>query len=311
MGLRRGCQCGHRAVATKAHGIRVQNKMAEQRFQHQRFELKYLISEEITPNLRDFVSCYLELDDYAVGQPNLSYPVFSVYFDSDDLKTYHATINGDKNRFKLRLRYYDDLPETPVFFEVKGRSDYCILKQRCAVRREAVALLSAGQLPEPGDLLSKEPRHLVAFQNFNRLLLRINARPKARNRYLREAWVSPNDNSVRVTFDREVYIEPCFRAEAGTKLSRPVRLFPDQTILEIKFTNRFPNWFKEMVRRFNLVWAASAKYAGGVLVMGEHAFHDGYATRDWEGRQPMEVPMDVLPNEQRPADYETLIAAYD
>lgn len=286
--------------------------MSDQRFQHQRFELKYLIPEEITLNMRDFVSCYLELDEFARGQPNFSYPVYSLYFDSDDLKTYHQTINGDKNRFKLRLRYYDEHPETPVFFEVKGRSDYCILKQRCAVKRESVPLLASGQLPEPVDLFSQGPKHLVALQTFNRLMLRLNARPKARNRYLREAWVSPNDNSVRVTFDREVMIEPCFRAEAGTALVRPVRLFPEHTILEIKFTNRFPNWLKELVRRFNLVWAASAKYVGGVLALGEHAFHDGYVTRDWEGRRPreFETPAEVLPTLGR-REFENMMAAYD
>lgn len=255
----------------------------DHRLQQQRFELKYQIREEITASLRDFVRCYLELDDYGVGHPNYSYPVHSLYFDSDDLKTYHATLNGNKNRYKLRLRYYDNHPDTPVFFEVKGRVDYCILKQRCAVRREAVPLVAAGQLPAADMLFSGEPRHLAAIQRFNYLQHLINARPKAHNSYLREAWVSPNDNSVRVTFDRNVRIEPFFRAEAVTEFSRPVRVF-DYTILEIKFTNRFPNWFKELVRHFNLMWSASAKYAGGVLLMGEHRFHDGWKTTAWQGR---------------------------
>lgn len=262
------------------------------RLQQQRFELKYLIKEDITPALRDFVSCYLELDEYGVGKPNLAYRVYSLYFDSDDLKTYHATINGTKNRFKLRLRYYDDKPETPVFFEVKARVDNCILKQRCGVKRDAVALLSAGQLPDPDQLLSQEPRHLVALQRYMHLLHLINARPKAHNRYMREAWVSPHDNSVRVTFDREVDIEPYFRAEATTHFVNPLRIFPENTILEVKFTNRFPNWFIDMVERFNLTWAASAKYAGGVQMMGEFHFHDGWQTRDWLGSHPLES----LPN---------------
>jgi SPX domain protein involved in polyphosphate accumulation len=132
----------------------------------------------------------------------MSYPVHSRYFDSADLKTFQASINGAKNRFKLRLRYYDDRPETPVFFEVKARVDNCILKQRCGVRREAVALLVAGQLSEPEQLLSREPRHLVALQRFNLLQSQFNARPKAHNQYQREAWVSAEDNSIRVTFDR-------------------------------------------------------------------------------------------------------------
>jgi hypothetical protein len=247
----------------------------DHRLQLQRFELKYLIDERITLAMRDFIGSYLEADEYGADRSNLSYPVHSLYIDSDDLKTHQAAINGSKNRFKLRLRYYDDKPNTPVFFEVKAREDNCILKQRCGVRREAVPLLLAGQLPEPGHLLSKEPRHLVALQRFNLLQHQLNARPKAHNHYLREAWVSPHDNSVRVTFDRNIRIEPWFRAEPVVEMMNPIRVFPEFVVLELKFTTRFPNWFKEMVRRFNLMQFSSAKYSEGVVLMGEHRFHNG------------------------------------
>jgi hypothetical protein len=254
----------------------------DHRVQQQRFELKYLIDEGITPGIRDFISSYLELDDYGVGRPNLAYPVHSLYLDSDDLKTHNASVNGTKNRFKLRLRYYDDRPNTPVFFEVKARVDNCILKQRCGVRRDAVALLVGGQLPEPDHLFSKEPRHLVALQHFNQLLLSLNARPKAHNHYQREAWVSPHDNSVRVTFDRRVLIEPYFKAKPVVEMMYPIQVFPESSILELKFTTRYPDWFKVLVRHFNLMQFSSAKYSEGVVVLGEHRFHDSDKALDWE-----------------------------
>ena len=114
--------------------------MQDHRLQPQRFELKYLVREEITGAMRDFVSCHLELDDYSAGQRNNSYTIHSVYLDSDGLHTHWATRNGDKNRFKLRLRYYNDNPKSPVFFEIKQRVDSSILKLRCPVRREPQAL---------------------------------------------------------------------------------------------------------------------------------------------------------------------------
>jgi SPX domain protein involved in polyphosphate accumulation len=249
--------------------------MQDHRLQQQRFELKYLISEEITGSMRDFVRCYLELDDYGVGRPNLAYAVHSLYLDSEDLKTHYAGANGTKNRFKLRLRYYDDRPNTPVFFEVKARVDNCILKRRCGVRRPAIARLLAGQLPEPEDLFSREPRHLVALQRFNHLMLLINASPKIHNSYLREAWVSPNDNSVRVTFDRMICVEPSFALEAPVEMKNPGRVYPEFVVLELKFTTRFPNWLKELVRHFNLMQFSSAKYCGGVEVLGEHRLRAG------------------------------------
>ncbi|HEX7570134.1 MAG TPA: VTC domain-containing protein, partial [Verrucomicrobiae bacterium] len=86
----------------------------DHRLQQQRFELKYLVEESQTPAIRDFVSSHLELDDYGVGRPNQSYSVHSLYLDSSDLHTHQASVNGTKNRFKLRLRYYDDQPGSPV-----------------------------------------------------------------------------------------------------------------------------------------------------------------------------------------------------
>jgi VTC domain len=269
------------------------------RLQQRRFELKYLIDEAITPGLRDFVSSYLEPDDYGLGLPNLSYPVHSLYLDSDDLKTFHSSINGTKNRFKLRLRYYDEHPETPVFFEVKARVDNCILKQRCGVRRDAVRWLVRGQLPEPEQLLSEGARALGALQDFIQLMCRLNARPKAHNSYLREAWVSPHDDSVRITFDRKIRIEPCFLPDALTEMKRPVRVFPEFVVLELKFTARFPNWFQELVRRFSLMQFSSAKYAEGVILLGEHRFHNGENALDrqalfaheWASELPLTSPL--------------------
>jgi VTC domain len=257
------------------------------RLQQQRFELKYLIDEAIAPGIRDFISSYLELDDYGVGRQNLAYPVHSLYIDSDDLHTMQASINGTKNRFKLRLRYYDDNPKTPVFFEIKARVDNCILKQRCGVKRDAVPLLLAGQLPDPGQLFYNDVRQSAALERFVYLLGRLNARPKAHNHYMREAWVSPHDNSVRVTFDRNILIEPYFIARAVTEFTRPTRIFPEFVVLEIKYTTRFPNWFQQLVRRFNLMQFSSAKYAEGVVIMGESRFHDGDRARDWENLKPL------------------------
>ena len=50
--------------------------------QAQRFELKYLIPDELTPRIRSFVQSYLELDEFAAGPPDYSYNVYSIYLDS-------------------------------------------------------------------------------------------------------------------------------------------------------------------------------------------------------------------------------------
>src|SRR5438477_11465158 len=131
--------------------------MRRDRMQQSRYELKYLISEEVAEKVRDFVRCYIALDEYGVGRPNYSYDVHSLYLDTDNLEIYWRTVNGDKNRYKLRLRYYSDKPGTPVFFEIKRRMKDIILKQRGGVKQEAVPLLLCGHLTDETNMLSKDP----------------------------------------------------------------------------------------------------------------------------------------------------------
>jgi hypothetical protein len=87
--------------------------------------------------------------------------------------------------------------------------------------------------------------------------------------YSREAWMSPADNSVRVTFDREVQIAPHAAPVITTRMVDPIMPWAGQVILELKFTSRFPNWFFEMVRLFNVMQCGVAKYAEGVAQLGD------------------------------------------
>ena len=238
--------------------------------QASRFEQKYIVTEETALQIREFVRSYLELDENGVGKPNFSYPVHSLYLDSDDLKLYWATINGDKNRFKLRLRFYNSNPDSPVFFEIKRRMNNCIMKQRGGVRREAVDGLLAGHLPDPSHLLSKDPKHLVALQNFCRYMQTIQAKPKVHIAYYREAYVPHDDNSARLTMDREVRSDPELTARLSTEMINPVLIWGRDVVLELKFTNRFPDWFRELVRVFGLRQCGAAKYVDGVALQGEH-----------------------------------------
>ena len=243
--------------------------MSPDKLQMQRLEYKYQISESLALAVRSFVCSHLELDEYGANQPDNSYTIHSLYLDSRDLKTYWDTINGDKNRYKLRLRYYSEDPGSPVFFEVKRRVNDAILKQRGGVRRKAVDDLLAGHLPEPEHLLTAQAKQYVALQRFSQLMLSIQARPKAHVCYRREAWVSTHDNSVRVTMDREVRVAPEFTSRLQTSMGDHVMPFDGMVILELKFTGRFPNWFRDLTEALGLFRTSAAKYADGLALLGE------------------------------------------
>ena len=243
--------------------------MATDRLQTQRFELKYLVKEETAQAIRRFVSCYLKPDEFAATLPNNSYPVHSLYLDSPDLATYQAVQCGEKNRFKLRIRYYSDSDST-VYFEIKRRTNDVISKMRAKVRREAVQALLSGQPPQLRHLASPDGKQFVALQEFCRLMHSLRATPKSHVAYMREAWMSPVNNSASVTFDRAVQCEPEFGAALTTGLGEAVAPFDDQVVLELKFVDRMPSWFSEMVRLFGLVRGGAPKYAQGISLIGEH-----------------------------------------
>lgn len=238
------------------------------RLQEQRFEIKYRISAAKALQIRQFVNRYLAIDPYGATQPDLSYPVHSLYIDSPSMKTFHDTINGNRNRYKLRIRYYENGDGQPVFFEIKRRFDKVIAKKRARVHRRFVKQLLNGQMPNMDHMANPTAKELDALEHFCFLTNQIHARPKIHVSYRREAYELEESNAVRITFDRNVSTQQETGFRLKTRLDRPVDVFGKQVILEIKFTNRYPLWLQELTERFHLRQESAAKYVDGIVKIG-------------------------------------------
>ncbi len=243
-----------------------------------RHELKYLIPQRLAVSIRQFVRQHLVVDEFGKSQPNYDYTVHSLYFDTSNWEIYWRTINGDKNRFKLRIRFYNENQHTPVFWEIKRRMKDVILKQRCGILRSAAKQILNGQLPGPLDMSAPDdPLELMAIQEFFRLQYHLGAAGKMHVAYEREAYVNNHNNEIRVTFDRHVRVEKRLDQSLTTQMKEPLICTgtgsapEDLVILELKFSGRFPNWYRELVQTFNLTQAGAAKYAEGTTVhAGRH-----------------------------------------
>lgn len=233
------------------------------KLQRQRFELKYRISESKAQQIRFFVQNYLPCDSYGITQPDLSYSVNSLYIDSAELKTFQDTINGDRNRFKLRIRYYD-YSDSPVFFEIKRRHDKVIRKKRAQVHREAVEDLLAGHFPTMDHLVHKTAEQKEVLDEFSYLQNLMIAKPTMHVSYKREAYEPLESNAVRVTFDREVKSKDVKGRCILTEEPGHFNVFGDNVILELKFTDRFPNWLQKMTQLFHLRKESAAKYVDSI-----------------------------------------------
>ena len=241
----------------------------EDKVQRQRFEMKYRISEPKAQQIRFFVQNYLDCDHYGKSQPDLSYPVHSLYIDSPALKTYQDTINGSRNRYKLRIRYYEK-DNSPVYFEIKRRYNKVIRKKRARVHRRYVKDLLSGQVPTYNHLATKSAEQLDTLEYFCYLQNQLQAAPKIHVSYRREAYERENSNAVRVTMDRNVQSHTETDFVLSNQMKRPISVFGDTVILELKFTDRFPDWFEELTQLFHLRQESAAKYVDGIIRMKEH-----------------------------------------
>ncbi len=119
----------------------------QHKMQRNRFEFKYLIDERCAHDVRNFARSHLVRDEFARAEMKWAYPTHSVYLDGPGLPLYQATVQGHKNRYKLRLRYYSEAESAPVFFEIKRRISDIVLKDRALVKRDRALRIMAGERP--------------------------------------------------------------------------------------------------------------------------------------------------------------------
>jgi SPX domain protein involved in polyphosphate accumulation len=243
----------------------------DHQMQRSRYELKYVIDEPTARAVRDFARSYLQRDEHSIPSLGYAYPIYSIYLDGNGLPLYNATFQGQKNRYKLRIRYYDHNPWSPVFFEIKRRLNDVILKDRAVVRRDSMKPLLAGRPPMQSDLVNESDLDgYWALRRFVELRNNIHAEGRVIVYYQREAWVTPSDDNVRLTFDRKLAGARWDGNMEGTKwFSPPVQ----GTVLELKFDNRYPKWMHSLVATCNLTRASMAKYCQCTYYMPKQAPH--------------------------------------
>ncbi len=237
--------------------------------QPSRTELKFSINEEIAAGIKHYLGSRLRRDSHGLSHGALGYPVCSVYLDSDDASLYGQTVDGNRNRYKLRVRVYDDDSAAPAFAEIKRRDGQVIKKQRATVdRRRVVALLAgthAGGSSPTVDSLAAGAKwskaDWLAMQEFCRLRDRIRAVGTTYVTYLRDAYVSPDGLDWRATFDRRLCAMPYRQGDPITIPPAPLQTpHYDTVVFELKFTDRFPQWMQDLVRVFNLRPVSFPKY---------------------------------------------------
>jgi hypothetical protein len=224
-----------------------------------RYELKYRISESRARAIAEYIRPYLHPDRYAKLRPRYEYPITSLYLDSDNFRLARETLEGKRNRFKLRVRGYSDNQDSPCFFEIKRRISNVIVKSRARVKYDDVPrVLEEGYIPKDYETDEAALRQFVLYMNY------IQAHPMVLVRYMRQAFEGDSDNRVRVTFDRQLAYNSTREPRVRLNGTGWQRLRLDFVVLEIKFTAKYPVWLSNMVKVFDLKQGAMSKYASSI-----------------------------------------------
>lgn len=241
-----------------------------------RFEVKYRLSSALAEEIRGHLSHHMLLDPFSAKGAAKCYRNNSLYLDTPSLHCYWDSEHGDKNRFKLRLRWYDDNPHGPVFLEEKRRTTDSIEKTRVIAGRKLIEDLVSGHSLSSSHFPSNSPEVRAEAMRFMDKIEQLNARPTCWVRYWREAWVSEGHDYFRVTFDREVeghaleedgIPEPHSPGWQHTQDSR--------VIMEIKFFQTMPDWMQHIVHSFELHRCSVPKYTLSIKAVKQEQIHNG------------------------------------
>jgi hypothetical protein len=233
-------------------------------FDSGRAEHKYVVSETTALALRGFMKAYLVPDQYMPPESTEGYHVHSLYLDSPAYELYHETKDGVKNRYKLRMRFYDDSREAPAFLEIKTRTTDSIRKHRAIISKQAAENFLNGGSLTPGDLLGGSDKAAYALTEFGMRTNRLAARGSVFVSYQREAYVGLEADGIRITFDRHI-IGKSFDPLSGLRMpAEGAAVFPGQVVFEVKYSGPIPAWIRGLIHDFGLQRVSFPKYVHAV-----------------------------------------------
>jgi len=229
-----------------------------------RYEIKYLVDVAEAAELREEIEQRLDRDRHS---GDAGYGIWSVYYDTRQLRFYWEKIEGLKFRRKLRVRHYGDRfsvrDDTPVYVEIKQRVNRVTQKRRVRLPyRDALRLCDGRRL------VGHEPAQRAFLEEVLDLVVRLDLRAVAMTGYQRHAYVGRGaEVGLRVTFDHRIRGRDRdfhLGADAQNRLIVPAR----KAIMEVKANERVPYWLTDLTARRNLQVVRVSKYCQSVEAHG-------------------------------------------
>lgn len=247
-------------LADPGHALRAPSRLHA----FNRYEIKYLVPVTQLPELKPEIEDRMDRDRHSDAT---GYGVWSVYYDTRQLRFYWEKIEGLRFRRKLRLRHYGDrsmiTADTPVFVEIKQRVNRVTQKRRISLPySEALRFCNGRQQVDAGPSGGRFVDEVLD------LVHRLDLIPAAMTGYQRHAYLGRgSDTGLRLTLDQRVRGRDRdfhLGADAENRFIVPARM----AIMEVKANERVPYWITDLTARHNLQVVRISKYCQSIEAFG-------------------------------------------
>ena len=224
--------------------------MAAQKPIKMRHEQKYYISQGDAYYLSTLLSRTMQRDKNADQYGE--YHIRSLYFDDCFNSAMSDKLDGVKNRHKYRIRIYN-FSDKVIRLERKSKHGDYISKLSCGISRDLAEQIIAG------DPYGLETLNHPLLQDVYRMMTTRLLRPAVIVDYVREAYIHPCEET-RVTLDKQLRTGYLSSDLFNPALPTYPCLDQNQTILEIKYNRRFPEFILPITSSIPAQRSAISKY---------------------------------------------------
>ncbi len=228
----------------------------------QRYEFKYFLPKNIGEEIKNHVSKFMILDQFANLDLKKNYFVRSIYFEDEFNSNFEEKINGYRIRKKFRLRYYNkNVDNSPVFLETKGRNLERTYKRRVRLDNSDLEIIKQGKFLF--NLIKKYPKS-IPIQDFVFEFYKKKLKPKILIDYEREPYINKHGLYFRLTFDQNLSCINLNNKLNKNILDKSIECKSGFTILEVKFERSIPLWFHRIIQSYNLRRQSISKFVLGM-----------------------------------------------
>ena len=220
-----------------------------------RYELKYLITDQLRDKILPEILSHMESDAYCRG--NRPYTICNVYYDTVDSDLIRTSLAKPYHKEKLRLRSYSPHvePEERVYLEIKKKTGGIVHKRRASMTaREAGEFIEHSTCPNASNYMDTQILGEIAS------FLRIHpVSPMTYIAYRRLAYFDRDDKDFRLTFDFDIKTRrtdvTLTSDDKGTQL-----LPPGLCLMEVKISGAVPLWLARLLSENKIYRTGFSKY---------------------------------------------------